>query len=470
MVALPSSTGSVDSTNNALTKIALVGKDYAAPRALNHALATILPDQRSALQLDADLPRIVLLSPQKGERRTALDLIGAILAHDAAADHAVYYSPRPRDYGDLWAFAVHFAEAAAEADPEYRIPWFGGSVQSITEMETAERIGAAVGAAFGRTRIRLVVLDEIDRLWEVIVHDTQGGPIDLPGLTMRFLVALAGALPPTVRLVLNTRSLDLRPWQDLIAQGIVQPAFTPPGVLTPRMEVYAFGTGSVFADGRHISDWDGQLPRTVFFFFVDKPLLTREEIFQTFWPEMNARDATNVFHVIKRKVADRLSYDPIVYRAGRYRRSQDIDCYYDVAEYEACVERFQDDPDDIRSMERAVALQRAPFLYGAIQPWATVRREALTASLIQALIGLGAHYRQDAPPQALSYFLRAARIAPLREDIARQVIGLYAEVGDFDAAVAYYRVLETRLQRAFHIAPDRATRALYESIAGSAAR
>jgi two-component SAPR family response regulator len=311
----------------------------------------------------------------------------------------------------------------------------------------------------------MLLLDEIDRLWEgQTAIDTQSNPVDIAGLANALLIALVRALPADFRVFLCTRSLDYAPWQDLIADGLARPAFTPPGPLVPRLDVYAFGTGIVYADSKRVAYWDGLLPQSIFFFFMDKPLLTREEIFQAFWPDMTARDATNVFHVIKRKIAERVNYDPIVYGMGRYHRSPDISIYYDVAEFEACVNRFYENPDDIQSMERAVNLRRAPFMHGYKQPWAVERRRQLDGMYIDALIGLGTHYGGSDPTRALAYFQRAAHLAPTREDINRQVIQRHAELGQIDAAIAQYQVLEKALQTAFGITPDRATRELYQKI------
>src|SRR5258708_19714094 len=86
--------------------------------------------------------------------------------------------------------------------------------------------------------------------------------------------------------------------------GIFNPA--APG--SPQLEVYGFGGGHVFVDGVPLDTWDGPLPRNLFFYFIDHPMVTRDEIFETFWPGLPIKEPTNVFHPTKPKPTAPLSY------------------------------------------------------------------------------------------------------------------------------------------------------------------
>lgn len=46
------------------------------------------------------------------------------------------------------------------------------------------------------------------------------------------------------------------------------------------LEVRAFGEGRVHVNGRSVDNWDGALPRALFFYLVDKGMVTRAEIFR----------------------------------------------------------------------------------------------------------------------------------------------------------------------------------------------
>jgi two-component SAPR family response regulator len=86
-----------------------------------------------------------------------------------------------------------------------------------------------------------------------------------------------------------------------------QALYNPQGQSKPTLETYALGRGYGIVNGQTINNWDGALPRNLFFYFVDHPLITRDQIFEVFWPRLATKDATNVFHVTKRKISERIT-------------------------------------------------------------------------------------------------------------------------------------------------------------------
>jgi len=96
------------------------------------------------------------------------------------------------------------------------------------------------------------------------------------------------------------------------------------------LEVRALGTGRVLLNGIEVNEWDGLLPRSLFFYLVDRGMTTRNDIFETFWPKLSVREATNVFHVTKRKISEVLGIDLTIYWSGFYRISPNIQLSYDV--------------------------------------------------------------------------------------------------------------------------------------------
>jgi two-component SAPR family response regulator len=216
--------------------------------------------------------------------------------------------------------------------------------------------------------------------------------------------------------------------------------------------------------------WDGPLPRSLFFYFTDHPLITRTEIFNTFWPDFPVKDATNVFHVTKRKVAERVGYETMIYASGFYRQASDVTLYYDVADFEACISRGQTEPDDIEAWERAIHLYRAPFLHQMNMPWLVERRVKLAQDYTEALTNVGRYYEESDPARALNLYLRAEREAPYREDIYRRAMQIYGANNEREMVEQQYRALESRLKEAYNIQPGRATREMYESLTATKGR
>ncbi len=233
------------------------------------------------------------------------------------------------------------------------------------------------------------------------------------------------------------------------------------------LEVRALGPGRVLINGRLISHWDGVLPRTLFFYFVDRGMTTRDEIFQTFWPTLSTREATNVFHVTKRKISEILGTDLTVYWSGFYRISPDLDLHYDVVKFAEAVQNaaVATDEEALLLLHNAIDLYRGPFLSNLEQPWIAPRRAELAASCSEALAVLARLYAQMNEQQnALGFFLRAAAANPQREDLVRRIMELFHKMGMPAEALDAYDRLRQELKQSLDVEPDPKTQALAETI------
>ncbi|MCU0513430.1 MAG: bacterial transcriptional activator domain-containing protein [Anaerolineae bacterium] len=319
----------------------------------------------------------------------------------------------------------------------------------------------------------LLYLDELDRV-----------PQD--GHWRTFLEALVAALPAPVQLAVNARRLVHEPWADLLNAGVVAVLgtahrrssliFTPVAPPMPRLEVYAFGRGHVLMNGRTVQYWDGALPRNLFFFFIDHERVTRDEIFAVFWPTLRIKEATNVFHVTKRKIAERLeeqmemagTCDLTIYSGGFYRPGNGMIRYYDVEDFTVALQQAAhavNDAEQERLYRHAIAIYRAPFLHTLDMPWVVERRDKLRQMFIDALIDLGRlKKRQQHWETALGHFVRVLKEDPRREDIYREVLQMYASLGRIDDMVAQYHLLEQYLATYVGVPPSRETRDLFERL------
>src|SRR5262249_51927401 len=108
---------------------------------------------------------------------------------------------------------------------------------------------------------------------------------------------------PALPIVINSRYLRWHFWSPFVSRGqaqLVGDDWT--GGEQPTIDIHAFSHGNVLAEGVPVTDWNGPLVRNLFYYLVDHPMVTRAEIFETFWPELPVKEATNVFHVTKRKI------------------------------------------------------------------------------------------------------------------------------------------------------------------------
>src|SRR5690606_6927887 len=207
------------------------------------------------------------------------------------------------------------------------------------------------------------------------------------------------------------------------------------------LEVRALGAGRVQVNGQPVTAWDGILPRSLFFYLVDRGMVTRAEIFQTFWPNLNVKEATNVFHVTKRKISEVLGTDLTVYWSGFYHVSSKIQVSYDVSMFTQMAQdsAIASTEESIRLLEEAIGLYRGDFLTALDSSWVSDRRQDLTQSYGEALIGLAKCYeRVNNPQRSLVLYLRAAMTNRQREDIAFNIMRLCRELGYHADALTVY--------------------------------
>jgi len=400
---------------------------------------------------------LVLLAPRVRHRNT---FMGWLLQ---PTRETYLYTLTAQD-STLLAFLANMIAAFQESiDPK-----FGSQTQQALGQrkadpgDLAEALIADLGKA--KPKPRFLVFDEFDHL-------------ETSADVATFFEQLVATLPSSLKLVINSRQLPYYPWSAYIrsGEGIVVGEtqaldggiFNPDVPESPHLEVYGFGGGRVYVNGVPVDVWDGPLPRNLFYYFVDHPMVTRDEIFETFWPDLPTKEATNVFHVTKRKVSERLGYELTGYSGGFYRPSGQMIVHYDVANFEQAMEaaRQTQTRADPEVFYRAIRNYRAQFLHNIDMPWITRRREQLRLTYAEALIGVGRLYKSLGDTErALSYYLRALREVPQREDIHRDVMTLYESRGERDKAIAQYNLLADILRRTLNIEPSKATRVLYDML------
>jgi two-component SAPR family response regulator len=302
-----------------------------------------------------------------------------------------------------------------------------------------------------------------------------------------FVREVLDQLPEHIQLAISSRLLTHQPWYDYVVKGQAvvlgterrkdDLMFRVEERVKPQVEVYAFGRGYVLINGEPLTNWDGALPRNLFFFFIDHPLVTRDQIFEAFWPDLPTKEATNVFHVTKRKVSERIGmkiddgdgYELTQYGSGFYTPSDKLVRHYDVHDFEAAVDRAlltMDEREEVMLISRAIDLYRAPFLQGLEMRWMVERRNRLRTLYGQALIGAGRiSERRGEQEKALGLFVRALRETPEREDIHRKVMSLYLHIGMVEDARQQYNHLVQYLKENLGIEPSKETRDLYALVA-----
>jgi hypothetical protein len=251
-----------------------------------------------------------------------------------------------------------------------------------------------------------LVLDSIDLLDEVACTS--------------LIQALIENLSEGSQIILNGRRFPaiLMANQDLRSMVTLVPTDEEAMVLDymrPRdhdlLEVHAFGPGRVLKNGARIADWDGILPLHLFLYMIDRVMVSRSDIFKAFWPELSTKEATNVFHVTKRKVNEILGFDLTDYVSGYYQVTAKLELQYDVFKFMTLVNESSilEGQAAIDCLTRALRLYRSDFLSGINSTWANERRDQLRSMAGEVLHTLSElHAQQGDDQHAQMYHSRAA--------------------------------------------------------------
>ncbi|GAB1421572.1 hypothetical protein MASR2M15_17450 [Anaerolineales bacterium] len=384
-----------------------------------------------------------------------------------AYQNQVFYF-RLQDKHDLQRFTAAVIQELAD---HYDSP--ANLLSLADEDQTPAELGEILASAFNALQgeLKIIYLDELDRI-----------PQDE---TFRdFINHFLAQLNPDYRLIVNSRMLRYLPWKDLLddekaiivgnAAYINHLRFYVDESPKPQLEVNAFGRGRVLLDGQELDRWDGALPRNLLFFLIDHEAVTRDDIFNLFWPELTVKEATNVFHVTKRKINELLSeyagteLELTRYSAGFYLPSDKVVRHYDVAVFENAVDQALTTQDNLLQKKlflHAQEIYRGDFLQMVDMPWAINRREELSRKYIECLRGLAYHYmREEAYDAALTMMRRAVQEAPISEDLQLELMRLYLKLNRPLDALKQYQWTEQYLLDTYNMGVSKPMREIYEQI------
>lgn len=332
----------------------------------------------------AGTTRAIILSP---DSKHGDALIARLLNHPKYT--ALYYALSSED-SELSIFIDNMTRAFMDRDECF------GRYTSLAHLQwrnskQAFRDAALEGLIYDLSMTEgqsvLLIMDDFDHAEQV--DDIQ-----------RFLEDLAARLPDNCLLVINGRTQPRFPWISLIAQSralifddgeVVTQTFSPKTQDSfTDVEVYAIGPGFVYMNGEHISKWEGHLPRLLLFFAVDRGAITRDDFQRAFWDELEDIQATNVFHVTKRRLHRAFDIEILEHLNGTYRLRPGVSIYYDAFEWTQALVSARDpnNPTPEKDYERLIGLYRGPFLKGHDEAWIIARRQDILAGYIEAVLFL----------------------------------------------------------------------------------
>jgi DNA-binding SARP family transcriptional activator len=203
--------------------------------------------------------------------------------------------------------------------------------------------------------------------------------------------------------------------------------------------------------------------------------VSRDELAGLFWGECSQQNAHDCLNTALWRLRAKLRpTEPagaghlVTNYLGEVGFSQMDGCWLDIVEFEALWQRVceaapEPRPRDLEDLGRLIALYQGDLLEGFYEDWVVPQRERLRLIYLNSLARLMDYYRlNDDPRRSLEYGQRILASDPLREDVHREIMQLYLDLGQRAMAVQQYRTCCAILTAELSIAPMSETQALYE--------
>lgn len=413
-----------------------------------------------ALQEQVFRARVLLLHPRSKYR----SVLVAMLVNDP--DVMTYYFALGPDDVNLKAFIQSITH-----DLSNQHPTFGRHINMLPPT-VYENIDEHVDTILEKFADELTELSDKPYILILDEYDRSDSADDIH----RFVEQLADYLPEMCRVLINSRTLPRLPWVSMVAKKqaalLLDDHLIEDDFYSNRkdadydLEVFALGPGYVLHKGKQIESWEGHLPRLLFFFALDKPLVTRSEICSAFWPDLAIEQAVNVFHVTKRRLHKALGFDVLVHIESHYQVNPDLHVYYDVLDFvETLMQgRNPNNPNPFDSWQHAVKLYRGPFLQGHNDTWIEDRRVAFRAGYLEALTEMAqAWISKDRKELALKLYRQALDEDFKREELHREIMQLYKDLGRRSEAVAHFQEMDKTFREAGMVVSEE-TATVYQAI------
>ncbi len=230
-----------------------------------------------------------------------------------------------------------------------------------------------------------------------------------------------------------------------VARALVG-APTAPTLLPSRsaLRFYGLGPGRAEKDGQPVA-WNSAQARYLVFYLLAHSSRSREQIFETFWPDAELKAARSAFHGAKYRARRALERQFIVHEDGLYRLDWDPDCWFDASAFEALLDGREGERQ--ARLEQAVALYQGDFLENYDAQWLLPLRERLRLRYRDALLELGELYTARGElARARAALGHAVELDDFYEPAVRALMRLHALEGQRRQALDVFSGLEQRLR------------------------
>lgn len=257
----------------------------------------------------------------------------------------------------------------------------------------------------------------------------------------------------------------------LDAQQVIRAAVD--ATQTLELRVYTLGNDHIIHNGVVLTskDWQSLKAKELFLYLLFHGKQSRQQICLDLWPDSSDKSARSSFHITVRRVRDALYEDAIQYNDVQdvYHLDEHLDIWCDATEMQRLVNQsIPLPPYEARAEDlwlRAVQLYGGEFLPTIYSEWTDGLRDSYEQLRIEAMTEAArCAFVRGNFKDAIVLYRDINQIDPYREDIHRQILRCYAELGQTGQVLSHYHRLEKKLRDDLDIPPEKETTNLIKRI------
>lgn len=250
-----------------------------------------------------------------------------------------------------------------------------------------------------------------------------------------------------------------------------------------KIRVRLLGGFEVWAEDRQVGGFESQKVRALLAYLIcnRRRSFSRDHLAGLLWPDRSPEATRHALRQAIYNLRTTLPGDgsaaPLLINHAEIGWNPAADCWLDVEAFEeAHLRGMERATVDLQHLSTAAQLYRGELLAGffvkdspGFEEWMLTEQVRLREAALEALRRLIESYRRRGEHRfALHYARRLVAIEPLSEEAQRELIRLFALLGQRNRALAQYEELVGRLRGELGVEPLAETRALYESILAEA--
>ena len=261
------------------------------------------------------------------------------------------------------------------------------------------------------------------------------------------------------------RSLTQKARRKVRKQASVVP-FAP-----AKFEIKAFGKAEVIISDKTLStsDWKTQTSRDLFFLFLANPEgLTKEEVGLIFWPDSSPAELKLRFKNTIYRMRHAIGSEAVLFQDNFYQFNRSIDYEYDVQNFLLAYTQAKDErnlQNKKAALISAIKSYTGPYLPDIDEIWVVADRQKYLEMYLKSIEDMTKICVENKEfKEALDYCQLALNEDLCNEEVYRQIMEIYAALGNKAAISKEYEICKKVLKKELSTQPSPQTTQLYEKL------